>query len=213
MKRPLREILSEMSTNEKIKYIWEYYKYYIIGFIVLVIFIVYTVYSIANKKEDILNFVLITDYASPEQVELVKDEIQKNLLTKEERESSNIILQTLRLKSDDMQAGMEMQKLAAQLSAGDIDFFIADQDYFDQMNQEGQLLSFDELEGISELTLPEDQLVYGDDHEIKGIKITSESIFQGLIQEDEEKILFTPINVKNKEMIARFVQYFIESEQ
>ncbi|MBO0994518.1 hypothetical protein [Bacillus sp. SD088] len=211
MKRPLKEILSEMSTNEKIKYIWEYYKFYIIGFIVLIILITYTVYSIANKKEDILNFVVITDYADPEQVQQLKDEIQQDLLTKEERESSNIIIQTLRIKSEDMQAGMEMQKLAAQLSAGDIDFFLADQDYFDQMNQSGQLLSLDE---VSELTLPEEQLLAGDDNGITGIKIGSESIFQDLIQNDEEeKILFTPVNAKNKEMIARFIEYFLDDEK
>ncbi|KRG10892.1 hypothetical protein [Lederbergia galactosidilytica] len=213
MKRPLKEILSEMSTNEKIKYIWEYYKYYIIGFIVLVIFVVYTVYSVANKKEDILNIVMITDYANPEQVEEVKENIYQNLLTEEEKESSNIIIQTLRLKSEDMQAGVEMQKLAAQLSAGDIDFFIADQEYFDQMNQDGQLLPFNELEGTSELNLPEDQLVSGNDNGVTGIKINSNSIFDGLIQKDEEKILFTPINVQNKEIIARFVEYYIDNEQ
>lgn len=213
MKRPLKEILSEMSTNEKIKYIWEYYKYYIIGFIVLVIFVVYTVYSVANKKEDILNIVMITDYANPEQVEEVKENIYQNLLTEEEKESSNIIIQTLRLKSEDMQAGVEMQKLAAQLSAGDIDFFIADQEYFDQMNQDGQLLPFNELEGTSELNLPEDQLVSGNENGVTGIKINSNSIFDGLIQKDEEKILFTPINVQNKEIIARFVEYYIDNEQ
>ncbi|MCJ7841727.1 hypothetical protein MUB24_12630 [Lederbergia sp. NSJ-179] len=214
MKRPLREILSEMSTKEKMNYIWEYYKYFIIGFIVLVIFIVYTVYSIANKKEDILNIVLITDYASPEQVEQVKENLYHNFLTDEERDTSNIIIQTLRLKSEDMQAGVEMQKLAAQLSAGDIDFFIADQDFFEQMNQEGQLLSFQELEGIDDLPFQKEQLFYADDNDQKvtGVNISSNPVFQDLIQKEEEKILFIPINVKNKEVISRFVQFLIENE-
>lgn len=212
MKRPLREILSEMTTQEKINYIWEYYKFHIIGTIVVLILIIYTVHSVVNKKDDILNIVLMTQYADPEQIELVKDTLYQELLTDEERDSSNIIIQTIRPNKDgkDIQAGMEMQKMVAELSAGYIDFFIADPDFFEQMNEEQQLMSYQNLEGISTFPFPDDQLLYGEEKAITGIDVTTQPLFQNLFIEEGQKILFTPINAKNTAYISRLIQFLGE---
>ncbi|WP_062104430.1 hypothetical protein [Bacillus niameyensis] len=214
MKRPLREILSEMTMQEKVNYIWEYYKYFILGSIIVLILIIYTVYSVVNKKDDILNIVLMTQYADPEQVELIKDTLYQELLTDEERDSSNIIIQTIRPNKDgkDIQGGMEMQKMVAELSAGYIDFFIADHDFFEQMNKDQQLMAYQNLEGISTIPFPDDRLLYGEEEAITGIDVTTEPLFQNLFIEEGQKIICTPSNAKNTAYISRLIQFLGEKE-
>lgn len=214
MKRPLKEIMAGMSTQEKISYIWEYYKYLIIAIIVLIIAIVYTFIAVATKKDDVLNIMLMTQYAYPEKVEEVQEVLYNEFLTEEERNKSKIVIQSVTPNPDgsNIQAGMEMQKMVAELSAGMIDIFIADETFFESMNNNQQLLPLQQLKGLDPIPFPEEKLYYSDEKNVTGIDISSIELFDGLMYEDTEKVLFSPINSKKQDYIVRFIQYLGEME-
>ncbi|MBS4217969.1 hypothetical protein KHA96_06485 [Bacillus sp. FJAT-49711] len=210
MKKPLKEILSGMSTSEKAKYIWEYYKFFIIGGIVLVIIVASMAHSIVTKKEVVLNVVMMTGIYDPEYIDTFQDTLYQDFLTDKERDKSNIVIQTMKSSSDalDMQVGIDMQKMAAELSAGYIDFFIVDKDFYDNMNDQNQLMSFQQTSGITDWPVQEDQLHYSKENkeDITGINISAFPILSGLVP-NEEKVICVPANAKNTEYISRFLQY------
>ncbi|MCR2820942.1 hypothetical protein [Lederbergia panacisoli] len=210
VKKTLKEILSDMSTSEKAKYIWEYYKLFIIGGIVLVILVASMVHSIATKKEVVLNVVIMAGIYDPEYKDKFQETLYQDFLTDEERDKSNIVIQTLKSSSDalDMQVGVDMQKMAAELSAGYIDFFIVDKDFYDNMNDQNQLMSFQKTSGITEWPIQEEQLYFSKENkeEITGINISAFPILKGIVP-NEEKVICVPANAKNTEYISRFLQY------
>ncbi|MBS4177337.1 hypothetical protein [Lederbergia citrea] len=214
MKKSLKETLAPMDNSEKIQYIWHYYKYFIIGAIALVLFITYAISSVANKKEDVLNIVMMADSVNPDEVDKLKETLSEELLTKEVREKSNIRIQTMQTSSDqmDMQAGVEFQKMAAELSAGYIDIFVVDKEFFENMN-EGQLLSFQKLSGMKDLPFQEDHVYHSkaNEKEITGVNISEIPLLVNVIQ-GQDKVLCMPANAKNTEYISRFLNFIMKSE-
>ncbi|MCJ8006044.1 hypothetical protein ACFFF5_05075 [Lederbergia wuyishanensis] len=210
MKKPLKEILAGMTTSEKVKYIWEYYKFFIIGGIILVVLIFSMVNSIVNKKEVVLNVVVMTGLYDPEYIDQLKNKLYEEFLTEEERDKSNIVIQTINSSSDqlDMKMGADMQKMAAELSAGYIDFFIVDKEFFDNMNDQNQLMSFQKTSGINDWPIPSDHLHFSKENseDITGIDISTLNLFKGMVK-DEDKIICVPANAKNTKYITRFLQY------
>jgi len=210
VKKPLKEILSEMSTSEKVKYIWEYYKFFIIGGIVLIVLIASMAHSIATKKEVVLNVVVMTGLYDPEYMDHLQDKLYKEFLTDQERDKSNIVIQTMNSSSDqlDMKVGIDMQKMAAELSAGYIDFFIVDKDFFDNMNDQNQLMSFQKTSGITDWPIPNEHLHFSTDNkeDITGIDISAIGLLNGMAK-DGEKVICVPANAKNTKYISRFLQY------
>lgn len=196
-----------MTPSERAKYIWEYYKYFIIGFVLLVIFASYTIHSVVTKKDDILNFVIMTQMGNQEKMGEVTEKLTEDLLTKEERDQSYINMHTL-----NMDVGVEIQKMAAELSAGYIDIFIVDKDYFEQINAEQQLMSLQEISGMTDLPFPKEKTFYSpDDGSITGVDISAFSLFDEIVY-DEDKILCIPGNAKNTAYISRFIEYLAQSK-
>lgn len=208
MKKPLREILAGMTFQEKISYIWEYYKYFIIGIGLFLILLIYTIVSVMNQKDDVLNIILITRYADTEQIKALRETLTENLLTEEEQESSRIIIQPIS-PGTDIQAGMERQKFVAELTAGVVDVIIADTEFFEQLNFKDQLLALQKFDEFSELNIPEDKFYRASDNEndITGIDVTDIPLFEGLFYEEGERIFCSPSNTKNTRYIFRFIEF------
>ena len=74
------------TTSEKTKYIWDYYKFFIIGFIALVFLVSYSINSVLSKKENVLNIVILTEFAEPTDIETLRQTLLQELLTEEEQE-------------------------------------------------------------------------------------------------------------------------------
>ncbi|MBS4198726.1 hypothetical protein KHA93_03560 [Bacillus sp. FJAT-49732] len=199
-----------MTTSEKVKYIWEYYKFYIIGAVALVVLIFSMVHSIVNKKEVVLNGVVMSGLYDPEYMDQLENKLYEEFLTKEERDKSNIVIQTINSSTDqlDMKMGADMQKMAAELSAGYIDFFIVDKDFYDNMNDQNQLMSFQKTSGITDWPIPNEHLHFSkeDKDDITGIDISTIGLLSGMVK-DGDKIICVPANAKNTKYISRFLQY------
>jgi len=204
------------TTSEKMKYIWDYYKFFIIGSIALVFLVSYSINSVLSKKVNVLNIVMLTGMVEPDDIETLRQTLLLELLTEEEQEKSDILIQNMKTSSDntiDVQAGMNIQKMVAELSSGGIDIFIVEREFFNQMNAENQLLSIQQLSGLTSLPYPEDQLFYSEENgeEVTGIHVSAIGLLDKVLMYDKDKILCVPANAKNIEFVSKFLQFILQS--
>lgn len=209
MKKPLREILAPLSTKDKMKYIWDYYRYHFIIGIIVIAVLSYIIYDATSKKEDVLNIVITNELIFPDAVQQFEEKVNKALLSEDEQDDSRVFIQTLQSSGNDanMQVGIDLQKLTAQMAAGMIDFYIIDEEVFQQMNEEKQVHSFLEMSGLKELTFTDEEVIYSkhDTNDVVGIKVSAINLFDEILPESD-KILCIPITTKNEEYISRFIE-------
>src|SRR5690606_9615307 len=92
----------------------------IIGIIVIAV-LSYIIYDATSKKEDVLNIVITNELIFPDAVQQFEEKVNKALLSEDEQDDSRVFIQTLQSSGNDanMQVGIDLQKLTAQMAAGD----------------------------------------------------------------------------------------------
>lgn len=213
MKKSLKEILSQMDTSEKIKYIWHYYRLHILGVLAIIIILSVSVNSIMNKKETIMNVMVVGEMVDTTRLDEIKETLNEELIDEGERNSAEIMVQFVNYSptNGNPQAQMGIQKVVAELAAAAIDVMIIDKDFFDQLNTDDQLLSIQEVSGIEGLPFEEEQVYYspGNESEIVGIDVKSIKFFDEAFF-DESVVLCIPGNTKKVNDITRFLQLIIQ---
>ena len=173
MKKSLKEILSPMSTSEKIKYIWHYYRLHILGVLAIIIILSVSVNSIMNKKETVMNVMVVGEMVDTTRLDEIKETLNEELIDESERDSAEIMVQFVNYSptNGNPQAQMGIQKVVAELAAGAIDVMIIDKDFFDQLNTDDQLLSIQEVSGIAGLPFEEEQVYYSPGNEVRLLEL------------------------------------------
>lgn len=212
MKKSLKEILAPMSKEERIQYIWHYYKFHILGVIALIIVAIVTINSINNKKDIAINVMIVGEMIDTEKVSDMRQALNEELLDLEEQESSEVSLQAVTVSAEgfdpQMQAGL--QKMMAELSAGYIDVLYIDKSFFDQMNTDGQLLDIQQLYGDQSLPLSDEYLYFAEDQKtITGINIAEIKPLKNVIY-DDNIIMCIPANTKKQAFITRYLQHLLK---
>lgn len=206
MKKSLREILAPMTTKERFSYLWHYYRFHLIGAIVLILTVVSIASSIGNQKDSFLQIVILGEKVDPAAMEELKAQLNEELLSEEELDSSEVKIQSIPYSKEGMDPTMAagMQKFAAELSTASIDVLIVPKDFFDQMNRDGQLLPLKDL-GVSDI--PEGK-GYPDStgEDLVGMDIESAGILATPIYE-EDMVLCVPVNTKQKDAVVRLFEH------
>ncbi|MEK3887214.1 hypothetical protein [Bacillus sp. FSL K6-3431] len=210
MKKSLKEVLAPMTKAEKIKYIWHYYRFHILGLIAVIIFATFTINGIVNKKDSVLNLMIVGEKIDNTKVEELVEQFNKDLLMEEDRNSAEIGMQAVTYSTTEMDPQMQvgLQKLAAELAAGAVDILIVDKAYYDEMNVDGQLLDIKEISSIENLPYDNDQMYVSEEDKVTGIDLSALPLFEG-VTFDENIVLCLPANSKNDEYIRDFLKYMI----
>ncbi|CAM4052089.1 hypothetical protein [Lederbergia lenta] len=209
MKKSLKEILAPMSKAEKMKYIWHYYRFHMLGALLLIIIVAVSVNSINNKKDTLMNVMIVGELINTEKVSEIKQSLNEELLSKAEQDSAEISVQEITYSLNDMNPQMQagLQKMAAELSAGYVDILLVEKSFFDDMNKDGQLLDLQDLYGNQPLPIGEEHKYFAEDNGvITGINVTAIKQFEEVIF-DENIVMCVPANTKNEEFITRYLQY------
>lgn len=211
MKKSLKEILAPMSKAEKMKYIWHYYRFHMLGTLLLIVIVVMSVNSINNKKDVLMNVMIVGELINTEKVSEVRQKLNKEMLSDEEQESAEISVQEVAYSLNDMNPQMQagLQKMAAELSAGYVDILLVDKTFFDDMNKDGQLLDLQALYGDEPLPIAEEYKYFAKDNVISGINISATDQFDEVIY-DENVVMCVPANTKNEEFITRYLQHVLK---
>jgi len=122
--------LKEMSLREKVDYIWTYYKGYFIAPIVAIAMIsVLLTADGGNKKETVLNGVLVNQFLKTEVIEEIEREML--LALDGELETQEVYLDaavSIDLKSQDVDTIDNLGKITTYVFSEDLDFMIVEPD-------------------------------------------------------------------------------------
>ncbi|MEK3887183.1 hypothetical protein [Bacillus sp. FSL K6-3431] len=212
MKKSLKAILAPMSNSEKIKYIWHYYRIHIIVTILLILVVVFSINSIRNKKDTMMNLMVVGELINTEEISELRKALNEDLLNPKEQESAEISVQEVMYSVNDMNPQMQagLQKMAAELSAGYVDILLVEKSFFDEMNKDDQLLDIQQLYG-KPLPVAEDDVHFAQDKDnmATGINVAAIKQLKDVIL-DENIVMCIPANTKNMKFITRYLQYSLK---
>ncbi|WP_078544530.1 hypothetical protein [Litchfieldia alkalitelluris] len=209
MKKKLSDILAPMSFTEKISYLWEYYRIHFIASIVILIVLVTTISSIIEKKDIVLNIVVMGQMVDSEKLQSLQNSVNVELVNEEDRNSSEVSVRHIQYSSTqmDQQASVGLQKMAAEMSSKAIDIFVVDKALFEQINSQGQLLNLEDIQGVELSSIDESHLYLSAQQEgqVVGIDSTAMNIFSD-VTTGGEFVLCIPANAQNMEKISQFFE-------
>jgi len=151
MKNPqVAEMVKKMSPKEKRAYIWEYYKIHIIGGLILVLFIVITLHSMLTKQNEYYNITYIGNYIGQSNLDTAKNKINKTVLNNDKK--NVVTLGSVFNDKNSLNSNPQtLEKLAAQITAKDIDIAIVNKKFFDSNFSSGIFYNLESLNDFSSL--------------------------------------------------------------
>ncbi|WP_234122789.1 hypothetical protein [Clostridium hydrogenum] len=152
MKTPeVTEMIKKMSFKEKVSYIWDYYKIHIIIGLALIIGITSFVHGQIVKPKAYYNISYIGDYINPNYCSLIQKDLNKTILNNDKKNS--ISVDSIFIDKNSIQQNpYALQKLAARISAKDLDFAIVNKKFFDTNFSSGMFYNLQSLKGFSSLS-------------------------------------------------------------
>jgi hypothetical protein len=207
MEKKISEILAPMSFSEKVRYLWQYYRLHFFVTIAILLIAGTTINSIADRKDIVLNVVLMGAMVDTEKVGELDDQLDIELLSEEEVKSSDVSFRFIKFKSGslDQESSIGMQKMAAEITSKSIDVLIVSKVLFDQFSNDGQVLPLEELDGFDMKRFEEDQLLKSSEGKIIGISISNMKMFDEVVY-DEDLIMCIPANVQNLDRTSQFFE-------
>ncbi len=182
-RRNVKELLSEMSTSEKARYLWEYYRYYLFGFIIVVAVVVFIVAEQSGKKESALTILVLADSVNSTEVETIKQKLDEEILTEEERETHELSIQVIPYSSNTADATTvqaALQRVAAEISVKDLDILFIDKNQFEIMNREQYFYNLNELMNEN-IPIDEEYAFYNTNQQVVGIAASEVPLFNQAI--------------------------------
>jgi len=211
-----REKLKEMNMQEKLAYLWEYYKTHALVTIIAIAFIIYIIKEIITP--DVVpkfNAAIINSPINTVELTEYGDSFEEWLQLSPERES--VILND-NFYTDFGMGYTSIQTLVAYVSAGDLDVIIAPETEFAQYAKHGYFKNLSEA-------LPTD--VYSnlanyfyfsdlqDDPEKNpyGIYLDNSNLFKGKKYNSSSYVLGIVLNCPNADNSVEFIKYLFRNEQ
>ncbi|MBD8068635.1 hypothetical protein [Bacillus sp. PS06] len=209
MKKKLSEILAPMSFSEKRAYLWEYYKIHLLVSIVIIALIIATATSFGDKKDVVLNLVVMGESVDSLSLESLKETMNSELLTEDESKDYTVSVRSIQYSSGqmDMHSSVGLQKMAAEVATKSIDIFVVEKALFEQLNNDGQLLPFEEISGIDLSSFNESELYSSalKEDQVIGFNPAGMKIFENVIYNDDF-VLCIPGNTENLQRISQFFE-------
>ncbi|MCC3355456.1 hypothetical protein [Bacillus sp. REN16] len=196
-KGKVKELFLEMSTAEKAKYIWEYYRYYLFAFLLVVIVTVFLVNDMGEKKEPALSIFVLGDLVDSDEINKIAQKLNEEILSDEERKTHEVSIQVIPYAPDAADFSMVMaalQKVTGEISTGALDVLFIDRKQFEMMNRDQYFYSQNELVDGS-LPIDEELLFFDSKHQTTGIDISAVPLFNEAI-DDSDMVMGVPVNSK-----------------
>lgn len=126
----LKDTLKDMTWEERLEHLWEYYKWYAIGFVAVVAIIVSVICSwVENSKEVLYSGVTVNMAITEEGAAYLQDELFQKLRGEDETQRVDLTqhsLANLEEAKDASYALSNAMKLASMITAGEVDYVILD---------------------------------------------------------------------------------------
>ncbi len=200
-----------MSTPDKFKYIWEYYRYYFFAFLVIIIVGIVLVNDYSDKKESALTITILGDLVDPNEINKIQAELNKQILTDEERKTHEVSIQVIPYAPDAADYSIVMaglQRVSGEISTKELDLLFIDKDQFDMMNEDGY---FQDLTKLIDGDLPIDKenIFYDSQNQVTGIDASAVPLFNEAI-DDRNVVMGVLVNSERVENTSKLLQTLFE---
>ena len=211
--------LKEMSTKEKVEYIWEYYKIHIIAFMFACVFII----SIINtlwfnpQKEMYFQITFYGGFADSDIIDSICMHLEKALMTPEERETMQIAGTVLMVDSEDPQVEMaNRQRFVVMLAAREIDLLVISKEDLITLAPEGFFLPLNELLPDNITQMSEKLIFAHSEYGVEsayGIMLDNNRLFEGHGLITQGKSLAVMINTQRNDAVRNGIEYIFADSQ
>lgn len=152
MKSPeVTKIVKSMSFKEKRAYIWDYYKIHIFAILIVIALIASFIYSMSTKQQEYYNITYVGNYISENNLSSMKNNINKAILNNDNKKI--ITLDSVFTDKQSLSSNPQaLEKLAAKITAKDIDIAIVNRKFFESYFSSGIFFNLQSLNGFSSLS-------------------------------------------------------------
>ncbi|MEH7381603.1 hypothetical protein V7138_14170 [Bacillus sp. JJ1533] len=203
----VKELFAAMSPAEKAKYFWEYYKYYLFAFLLVIVVTVFLVNNHNVKKEPALSIFVLGELVDAKEINKIAQKLNEEMLSDKQRKTHEISIQVIPYAPDAADFTIVMaalQKVAGEISTGDLDVLFIDKKQFEMMNQDHYFYSQNELVNGS-LPIDEDSLYVDSRQQITGIDVSAVPLFNEAI-DDAEMVMGVLVNSQKREETKKLFQ-------
>ena len=209
-----RDKLREMTLQERISYLWDYYKLHALFTIIGIAVIAYVIYEIVTPKIETQLYVAVIDNpVDPAALEEYEAQFAEHLQIDPEREEVIINPQFYFLADDEYAMSMR-QVLVTYVAAQDVDIIIAPKSEFESYSYYGYMYSLSDLLPTDLYSKLSEYFYIGarednPEEKVYGIYLNQAPFFQDneRISSDNPYILGVIGNSRRTENSAEFIRY------
>jgi len=205
-----------MTTKEKVEYIWDYYKVHIITGILVIYLLSAFTSSVLNRKEYVLNIAFVGKYMDFDRLNEFTKEVTKELIGDPSGKKQASIDFYMLVKGTNGNLTLDpvsTQKLMARMGAQDIDVIILDKNNFDILASQGAFLRLDEIKGlnlsglnVAKVEEPSNEVKLG----AYGIYVGwNNKYLKNLGYDYNDKIVAIIANGQHKDLAIKFVKWLL----
>ncbi len=214
-----KQKLKNMSTNDKLWYIWEYYKFHIAGLIAAIMLMCVIGSSIYNSTRDTMLYTVIINNPNGmyTNTEPLSTEFHEHMGF---REKDSTIAETMFIHYGDgatEYSYASMGKITALIASADLDFMITDQEVFDHQNQMGAFMDLETALPADIWEVVKDWAVYTTDAETgepiaSAIDISSTDFAKRCAINMEPALLSIIVNTQRMDNCIAMLRYMLDLE-
>ncbi len=205
--KSLKEQLQTLTLKKKLEYLFEYYSFHAIGAIIVIIVLVMTIHSFTNRQEEILSVRVVKEGITTEQTKELQILLEQSLI-----KSDNEIVSIEAINSSDTSnnpnAFVTNQKLAAEIAAKEVDVLLIDENAFRQFNEEGNLYDLSKIQAFdnwqtSKYTSPTNSAT------ITGIDVSKVPYLTSIVANGESLIFVVMANTERINGVKGIVNFLV----
>jgi len=212
--------LKDMSTKEKVEYIWGYYKIHIVVFIFVCVLIGSLVNTIwLNPQKAIyLQITFHSGFVDPDTIDSFYLHLEEALMTPEKREIMQIAGVALMLGAGDPQIEMaNSQRFVVMLAAREIDLLVISREELMTLAPEGFFLPLNEILLDNMLTQMSNKLIFAQDEygveSAYGIALDNNRLLENYGLFTQGQSLAVMINTQRSDAVRKGIEYIIGYSQ
>jgi hypothetical protein len=205
--------LKDMPSNQRLSYIWDYYKIHIFSIIILILFISSFIYTQITKKNEFFQITYIGNYISSNTLSAVSNDLNKEILSNDPKNIIN--LDTIFITNDNIKGNSNVaNKLSTEIATGEIDMAIVSKKFFDANFSTGIFSNLDSINGFSSLPLSKYNLLTKTNSKGKtavyGIYIKNLNIINNLDLKNDNDVLVAIPNSLNSSHTLKMLKIFLK---
>jgi len=164
--------LKSMSKKKKAEYIWEYYKLHIIGVLAIIFILGSLIHGQVTRIDYVFDLTMIGNIVDENKKTNLENQLT-NIVIKEGEKRKQAIVDIIPLegssKASSTMSSMNMQKLIAKISVGEIDVVILDKGLMESFIKQDMFLRLDNINTLNLASIKNEKLEAKGSDNIKAV--------------------------------------------